>query len=86
MRRECKDGNQSTNMIRSEFVSILLKSAIEGALTETFTLIGGPIDKHLRANHVAERQEHLHQFRVAKLLRQMVDEEVATFRTGDRTA
>lgn len=55
-------------------------------LTETFTLIGGPIDEHLRANHIAERQEHLHQLGVAELLRQMVDEQVAALRAGDRAA
>lgn len=37
--------------------------------TKTFALIGSAIDEHLAANHVAEREEHLHQFSVPKLLR-----------------
>lgn len=46
-------------------------------LTETLALVSGAINEHLAANDVPKREEHLHQFGVPKLLRQVVDEEVA---------
>jgi len=53
-------------------------------LTEALALVGGAVDVDLGADNVAERQEHLRQFGVAELLRQMVDEQVAAFRTDWR--
>jgi len=49
--------------------------------TEAFALIGGAIDVDLGADDVAERHEHLCQFSVPELLRQMVDEEVTALRS-----
>lgn len=49
-------------------------------LTETFALVRGPVNEDFRTYHSAKRHEHLHQLAVAKLLGQMVDEQVATFR------
>lgn len=46
-------------------------------LTETLALISGPIYEDFAADDVPKRQKHLHQFRIAELLREVVDEEVA---------
>ena len=35
---------------------------------DDIALVGGAVDEHLGADHVAEREEHLHQLGVAKLL------------------
>lgn len=48
-------------------------------LTEAFTLVGGPIDENLGGYDVAKGDEHLHELTVSKLLRQVVDEQVAAF-------
>lgn len=48
-------------------------------LTETFALIGLPVYVHFRAEHLTERHEHMGEFVVAELLRQMVYEQVAAF-------
>jgi len=53
-------------------------------LTETLALIGGTVNIHFGADDVAKGQKHLRQFGVAELLRQMIDEEIATFRTDRR--
>lgn len=50
---------------------------VEADEAEALALIGRAVDEYLRTDNVAERQKHLHQFGVAKLLRQVVDEEVA---------
>ena len=55
-------------------------------LTEALALVGGPVDEDLGADDVAEGQEHLHQLGVAKLLREVVDEEVAALGPGDGAA
>ena len=52
-------------------------------LTEAFALVGGPVYEDLGADDVPEGQEHLHQLRVAKLLREVVDEEVAALGSRD---
>ena len=57
------------------------RSAVETQLTKTFALVGGPIYVDLRADDVSKRHEHLSQLRISKLLRKMVDKQVATFRT-----
>lgn len=45
--------------------------------TKAFTLVSRPIHKHFRGDDITEREEHLHQLSVPKLLGQMVDEQVA---------
>lgn len=47
-------------------------------LTEALALVGGAVNEYLGADDVTEGKEHLHQLRVAELLRQVVNEEVAT--------
>jgi hypothetical protein len=44
--------------------------------TKAFTLVSRPIHKHFRGDDITEREEHLHQLSVPKLLGQMVDEQV----------
>lgn len=51
------------------------------ALTKTLALVGGTIHEHLGGDDIAKGQEHLHQLVVSKLLGEMVDEEIAAFRT-----
>ena len=41
---------------------------VEADEAEALALVGGAVDEHLGADHVAEREEHLHQLGVAKLL------------------
>lgn len=50
------------------------------SLTETLALIGRSVHEYLGGDNIAEGQEHLHQFVIAKLLGQVVDEQVGTFR------
>ena len=58
---------------------------VETDEAEALALVGGPVYEDLAADDVAEGEEHLHQLRVSKLLRQMVNEEVAAIRTTQRT-
>lgn len=51
-----------------------------GSPTETFALVRGPVHEHFGGDDIPERQKHLHQFIVAKLLREVVDKKVASFR------
>ena len=51
------------------------------SLTKTLALIGRSVDEDLGGDDVPEGQEHLHELGVAKLLGQVVDEQVATFRS-----
>lgn len=44
--------------------------------TKAFTLVSRPIHKHFRGDDITEREEHLHQLSIPKLLGQMVDEQV----------
>jgi len=53
-------------------------------LTEALALIGCTVNVDFGADDVAEWQEHLGQFGVAELLRQMIDEEIAAFWTDWR--
>lgn len=46
-------------------------------LTETFTLVGGPVDENLGGYDVAKRYERVHEVGVPKVLRQVIDEQVA---------
>ena len=45
--------------------------------TKAFTLVCRPIHKHFGGDDITERQEHLHQLSIPKLLREVVDEQVA---------
>jgi len=49
-------------------------------------LVGGSVDEDFGTDDVAKRQKHLHEFRVAKFLRKMVDEEVAALGTRNGAA
>lgn len=64
-----------------EGLQIRRRSFRGGKLTEAFALVGGAVDKDLCGNDVPEGQEHLQDLRVGELLRQVVDEYVAAFRT-----
>ena len=57
---------------------------VEADEAEALALVGGAVDEHLGADHVAEREEHLHQLGVPKLLGQVVDEQVAALGAADR--
>lgn len=48
--------------------------------TKAFTLVCRPIHKHFGGDDITERQEHLHQLAIPKLLREVVDEQVTAFR------
>lgn len=50
-------------------------------LTKTFTLICSAIDKYFRTNNRAKWHKHLHQFTIAKFLRQMINKQVTAFRS-----
>lgn len=52
--------------------------------TKAFTLVCRPIHKHFGGDDITERQEHLHQLAIPKLLREVVDEQVATLRPCSR--
>ena len=58
----------------------------ETEITEAFALIGCPINEDFRADNVAKWKEHLHQLGITKLLGQVVDEKIAAFGSGNRTA
>ena len=79
---QCKKRPQtcgiSTNLIWWPMVFKTIRK-----LTEAFALVGGPVYEDLGADDVPEGQEHLHQLRVAKLLREVVDEEVAALGSRD---
>lgn len=49
---------------------------------KTLALVSGSINVDFGTEYIAEWQEHLSQLSIAKLLRQVVDEEVAAFRTN----
>lgn len=53
--------------------------------TKAFTLVCRPIHKHFGGDDITERQEHLHQLSIPKLLREVVDEQVATLWSCTRT-
>jgi hypothetical protein len=52
---------------------------------KAFALVGGPVNEDLGADDVAKGEEHLHELRVSELLGQVVDEQVAPFRSTDGT-
>lgn len=53
--------------------------AVKLLLTETLALVRGPIHEYFGGNDVPKRKKHLHQFIIPKLLRKVIDEEVAAF-------
>jgi len=53
---------------------------------KAFALVGGAINEDLGADDGAKGEEHLHELGIAKLLGQVVDEQVAPFRTAHRTS
>ena len=53
--------------------------AADRTLTEALALVGGAVDVHFGADHGPEWHEHLGEFHVTKLLRQMINEQVAAF-------
>ena len=59
---------------------------VEADEPEALALVGRPVDEHLRADDVAKGEEHLHELGVAKLLGQVVDEQVAALGATDRAA
>lgn len=56
-----------------------MKSA--SVLTEALAKVCLFVDEDFGRNHVSERHEHLENVLVSELLRQVVDEQVGTFRT-----
>ena len=58
---------------------------VEADKAEAFALIRGSVNEDLGADNVAKGKEHLHQFSISKLLWKMVDKQVTSFRTTDRT-
>ena len=55
-------------------------------LTEALALVGGSVNEDFGADDVSKGEEHLHQFSVSKLLREVIDEEVASLGARDGTA
>ena len=53
-------------------------------LTKALAEVGLLVDVDLGGDDVPERHEHLHQFLVPELLRQVVDEQVRTLGTCER--
>lgn len=48
--------------------------------TKAFTLVCRPIHKHFGGDDITERQEHLHQLAVPKLLREVINKQVTALR------
>ena len=59
---------------------------IKADKAKAFALVGGPVNEYFGTDHVPKGEEHLHEFGVPKLLGQVVDEQVTSFRATDRTA
>lgn len=79
-------GCRRTRNLQRPPESVSRRTSTSPILTETFALVRGPVDKHFRTDDVPEREEHLHEFRVTKLLRQVIDEQVASFWSRNRTS
>ena len=52
-------------------------------LTETFALVCGSVNENFGADDVSERQEHLHELCITKLLGKVIDKEITALGTGD---
>ena len=46
-------------------------------LTKAFALVCGTVNVYFGTDHISKRHEHLGELRISKLLRQVVDEQVA---------
>ena len=57
---------------------------MHSCLTEALALVGGTVYIDLGTDYIAKWHEHLSELSVSKLLGQVVDEEVAAFRTCGR--
>ena len=55
-------------------------------LTETFALVSGSVNENFGADDVSERQEHLHELSITKLLGKVIDEEITALRARDGTS
>jgi hypothetical protein len=53
---------------------------------KAFALVGGAVNEDLGADNVAKGEEHLHELCISELLGQVVDEQVAPFRSTDGTS
>lgn len=62
-----------TREIKARDKLIVLSEVALWVLTETLALIGGPVHEDFGGNDVAKGQKHLHELRVAELLRQVVN-------------
>ena len=47
--------------------------------SEALALVGGSVDEDFAADNISKGKEHLHQLCISKLLRQMINEKVASF-------
>ena len=52
---------------------------IETNKSEALALVGGSVDEDFAADNISKGKEHLHQLCISKLLRQMINEKVASF-------
>lgn len=73
--------NHVTRAVRSLFNSEVSGCASASFLTEALAKVCLFVDEDFGRNHVSERHEHLENVLVSELLRQVVDEQVGTFRT-----
>ena len=55
-------------------------------LTETFALVSGSVNENFGADDVSERQEHLHELSITKLLGKVIDEEITALGARDGTS
>lgn len=62
----------------SSFVFAVL-SGLAFLPTKAFTLVCRAIHKHFGGDDITEWQEHLHELAIPKLLREVIDEQVAAF-------
>lgn len=64
--------------VKGSFVFAVL-SGLAFLPTKAFTLVCRAIHKHFGGDDITEWQEHLHEFAIPKLLREVIDEQVAAF-------
>ena len=74
-----------TSMLTSpDMYTVLVHIVLE--LTETFALVSGSVNENFGADDVSERQEHLHELSIPKLLRKVIDEEITALGARDGTS
>jgi len=59
---------------------------IKADKSETFALVSGSVNENFGADDVSERQEHLHELSIPKLLRKVIDEEITALGARDGTS